>query len=98
MCWTCGAGRKGWATSRWMKSWLGGAALDDAIARQLSAAVCGDMLMGSARLSLGRVEAAARTLALVRFEEVAWTCGGRAGDGESSGRRHAASEQGGGCP
>ena len=52
-----------------------GAALEDAIVRQLSVDVCGDVLMESARLGLGRVEAAARVLALERFEEVAGTEG-----------------------
>ena len=41
-----------------------GAALEDAIVGQLSVGVCGDVLMESARLGLGRVEAGARVLAL----------------------------------
>jgi hypothetical protein len=52
-----------------------GAALEEAITGQLSVDVCGDVLMGSMRLGLGRVEAAARVMALERFEEVAGTDG-----------------------
>jgi hypothetical protein len=52
-----------------------GAALEDAIVRQLSVDVCGDVLMGAARLRLGRVEAAARVLTLEWFDEVAGTEG-----------------------
>ena len=52
-----------------------GLALEEAIIGQLSVGVCGDVLMGSLRLGLGRVEAAARGLALERFEEVAGTEG-----------------------
>ncbi len=51
------------------------ATIEEAIVGQLSVAVCGDVLMGSARLGLARVEAAARMLALERFEEVAGTEG-----------------------
>jgi hypothetical protein len=47
-----------------------GLALEEAIIEQLSTGVCGDVLMGSVRLGLGRVEAAARGLALDYFEEV----------------------------
>jgi hypothetical protein len=47
-----------------------GAALEEAMTGQLSVDVCGDVLIGSARLGLGRVQAAARGLALERFEEV----------------------------
>ena len=50
-------------------------ALEEAITGLLSVDVCGDVLMGSMRLGLGRVEAAARVLALERFEEVAGTEG-----------------------
>ena len=52
-----------------------GLALEEAIIGQLSVDVCGDVLMGSMMLGLGRVEAAARVLALERFEEVAGTEG-----------------------
>ncbi len=52
-----------------------GKSLEDAIIRHLSVDVCGDVLMGSARLGLGRVEVAARGLALEQFEEVAGTEG-----------------------
>ena len=52
-----------------------GMALEEAITGQLSVDVCGDVLMGSMRLGLGRVEAGARVLALERFEEVAGTEG-----------------------
>ena len=52
-----------------------GATLEEAIIAQLSVGVCGDVLMGSGRLGLGRVEASARGLALERFEEVAGTAG-----------------------
>ena len=52
-----------------------GAALEDAISEQLSVGMCGEVLMRSRRLGLRRVEAAARGLALERFEEVAGTAG-----------------------
>ena len=52
-----------------------GAALEEAIIRQLSVGVCGDVLMASCRLGLGRVEAAARELGLERFEELTATRG-----------------------
>jgi hypothetical protein len=52
-----------------------GLVLEEAIIEQLRVGACGDVLMGSVRLGLGRVEAAARGLALERFEEVAGTEG-----------------------
>jgi hypothetical protein len=52
-----------------------GTTLEDAIIAHLSVHVCGDVLMGSVRLGLRRVEAAARGLVLERFEEVAGTEG-----------------------
>ena len=45
------------------------------MASRLELEVCVDVLMGSMRLELGRVEAGARVLALERFEEVAGTEG-----------------------
>jgi hypothetical protein len=51
------------------------ATIEKAIVGQLSVDVCGEVLMGSARLGLVQVEAGARVLALERFEEVAGTEG-----------------------
>ena len=50
-------------------------ALEDTIIGHLSVAVCGDVLIGSTRLGLQRVEASARGLALEHFEEIAETEG-----------------------
>jgi hypothetical protein len=54
-----------------------GTAIEQAILGQLSVDLCGNVLMGGARFGLarGRVEAAARVLALELFEEVAGTAG-----------------------
>jgi hypothetical protein len=69
-----------------------GAALENATTGQLSFDLCGDVLMWCMRLGLGRVEAAARVLAL----DGRVHADGRGGGGESPGRRLAESEQGGG--
>ncbi len=52
-----------------------GAALEEVIIGQLNVGTCAEVLMVSGQLGLGRVEAAARVLALERFEEVAGTEG-----------------------
>ncbi len=49
--------------------------------------VCVDVLMGSMRLGQGQVEAAARVLALERFEGRRVHADGRGDGGESCGRR-----------
>jgi hypothetical protein len=52
-----------------------GTALEDAIIGHLGVNLCGDVLVGSVNLGLGRLEAAAREMCLERFEEVARTEG-----------------------